>query len=784
MQIRGTQFVIALLCVTLTCSTFVGCHQAPAITKLAYISDTTKPLQYYKDVATEIAYPTDHCERDPAAFFDQEPRYIFDPGNDKIWNLSLREALRTALENGAIIKDDGSFGSPANPVLANPNGARTAYDIGIQESGILFGNRGVEAALGDFDAQWQTTMTWARSEQIQNSANLGLGQGDVLQQDQASFSTQVQKTFANSGIFTVQHDMNYSYSDVTRQFPSAFDGFARMTYRQPLLAGSGPEFTRIAGPIGSNLTGVSGVAQGVVISRINTDIAISDIEGAIATMIRDVENRYWDLQLAYLTMDAERVGAAKALEYWQRLVDRLDAGPEEVASAKATYQESIARVQNSIADINDNEARLRRLMGLKPRDGRVIRPTDKPTSAVFTPDWTVSVAEAMSRRPELRSQKWNIKSLELQLKAAKGLARPRLDAVAQYQWNAFGDQLFGGGDAPGSGFINDSAYESLLNRTTANWNLGFQLAFPIGFRTALTQVRNYEFRVRKARAMLAAQENEIAFEVGDACRQVERWQTIIATNREGLAQYELALEKAQEALTKLGDNGASANTFSRLLTAHINAREARIRYFTSLNAYNKALTDLNFRKGSTLAENNVHMSESLWCPSAYDDALRRAWARTYAKETSLKSSFPLEITDPAPQVVPLAQTPPPRELPNLLTSEPKPKDEDENTEAEEPPTEDDPELNFELPKTGDEEPEAFGETVLRTGLNMPMRRVQQQPAATPRQPQQPALQMLMPRASGSQKAGSLPAHRVTPRQQAVQPPLERRPRRTGASKAS
>ena len=128
---------------------------------------------------------------------------------------------------------------------------------------------------------------------------------------------------------------------------------------------------------------------------------------------------------------------------------------------------------------------------------------------MFLPDWQNTVAEALARRPEIRSQRWNVRSLELQLKAAKNLVRPRLDFVSQYQVNGFGDRLFGDGDAPGGGFINDSFYESFANNLTSSWSLGFQLAFPLGLRTAQTQVRNYEFRVRKARAVLAAQEMEV-----------------------------------------------------------------------------------------------------------------------------------------------------------------------------------------------------------------------------------------------------------------------------------
>lgn len=637
------------LCGLLICQSLVGCIHGPDVAKIAYLG--SKPLTHYEDVATEITYPTESGPHHAKPDLSRPPRMIYDINEDTVWDLTLNEVIVTALQNAATIRDDGSFGSPANPLLANPNGARSAYDIAILESGILFGNRGVEAALADFDAQLTTTMTWGRSELIQNAPFLNLAGGSVLTEESAQFSTQLRKQLANSGIFTVQHDMNYSGNNVSsRLFPSAYTGLVRAEYRQPLLAGSGTEFTRIAGPIGTNLQGVSGVAQGVLISRINTDIAIADLDSALGSMLRDVQNRYWDLHLAYLVYDAERVAAGDALQYYNDIKNRIDVGEEQIAQAVTTYYESVTRVENSLADINENETRLRRLMGLPPRDDKIIRPVDNPSEADFAPDWRVSVAEALSMRPEVRSQKWNIKSLELQLKAARNLVRPRFDFVAQYQVNAFGDQLFGDGDATGArSFVNDSAYESLSSNETSTWNIGFQLAAPLGLRTAHTQVRNYEFRLRKARALLATQEMEIGHELNSAFQLLDRWHRSTITNRERVEWARRNLELAVQAL----EQDKNPNTQSRLVQAHINLRESQIAYHRSVIEYNKAMTELHFRKGTLLAESNVHLSEGLWCPSAYTEALKRAWARSYAWDADHKHTEPAEFVARKGRAIPV-----------------------------------------------------------------------------------------------------------------------------------
>ena len=56
-------------------------------------------------------------------------------------------------------------------------------------------------------------------------------------------------------------------------------------YRQPLRAGAGTDFTRIAGPIGANInSALANVDRGVVIARINSDIVIADFEMNVRNM--------------------------------------------------------------------------------------------------------------------------------------------------------------------------------------------------------------------------------------------------------------------------------------------------------------------------------------------------------------------------------------------------------------------------------------------------------------------------------------------------------------------
>ena len=130
-------------------------------------------------------------------------------------------------------------------------------------------------------------------------------------------------------------------------------------------------------------------------------------------------------------------------------------------------------MKGSLGDVLSAEYRLRRLIGLPLNDGTFLTPVDQPSEAKLVPDWESSLLESLANRSELRRQKWEIRSLELQLTAAKNLVQPRLDFVSQYRVNGFGDNLLGEEDDDGltdAGYA--SAYESLTQGNNTSWNLG------------------------------------------------------------------------------------------------------------------------------------------------------------------------------------------------------------------------------------------------------------------------------------------------------------------------
>ena len=646
-----------------------------------------RELTEYLDHSTARLYPQLEGAPEDIQNMPERPRTIKERLDTRqVWDISLAECIQLALANNKIIRRNDRSTSQGNSsrVLTSPDGSTSIWDPAIQETGVLFGGRGSESALSAFDAQLSSRFNLGKSEIVQNNlfGGGGLAAGNTLVSDTSSMATSLSKQFGTGGSLQLSHSIDYTQNNIpTALFPSSYAGNIRADIRQPLWSGAGVEYTRIAGPVGQNIQGLSGVNQGVLIARLNNDITIADFESNVTDMLFDVEKLYWDLYLAYRRYSSAIKAREAGLKTWQDVWVKFEVGAEGgdgflEAQARDAYYARIAQEEQSLAQLDTLEGSLRRLLGLQITDGRVLRPKDEPVVAKFTPDWYSDLAMALTRRIELRRQKWNIKSLELQMKAAKSLTNPRLDFVSSYQVNGFGDRLMSDHRADGvtaEGFHN--FYDTLLRGNQTGYTYGFEFSMPLGFRAAHAQVRNIELRIARARQVLKAQEHDITFELAQAYQDlVANWSTAQTYFNRRLAAEEQARFVEQQRL-----QGKKEATLRDLLEAQAHVAEADTAYYQSIIEYTKTIAYVNYRKGALLEMNNVYLAENQWDPAAYNDALRRAWARSYALKNPLEKwmitspeAFTSE-TDPNPPgyalpdgVVPPTALPDPGQEPQPL----------------------------------------------------------------------------------------------------------------------
>jgi outer membrane protein TolC len=548
-----------------------------------------------------------------------EPHRVLRAGNEEYWDAPLADILQFALANVAVIRDRGQFLSPSNPLLAAPETVPSGFDPALQEFGGPFGGRGVEAALADFDASFAAAMLWGRDERIQNNRFLsgGLAPGDTLGQQSAAFNARLDQPLPTGGLISVGHFWDYSLNNMMfRLYPSVYVGTLRTEFRQPLWAGAGYDFTEIAGPVWRLPQGAQ-VNQGVSIARLNTKVSVLEFEARVLALLRNVEEAWWDLALAYRAYASEAAARDMAEELWRQVQGRAAAGLEgtgaaDEAQARENYLERCTLADEALATLYQREAQLRRLVGLPVNDGALIRPADELEVDAAAIDWHQLLAEALTSRVELRRQQSLIQGLCAQLRAAGKLAQPRLDFVSGYQLNGFGDDLIGDfGEPP---FPN--AYETLFDNRQTGWNLGFEFSMPLGFRASRATVRNLEIRLAKARAVLSAQELEISHELAHAIQQRDRW---LAALRGGQLRLDAARQRvaAHEA-----DYRAGRASVDLLLRAAVSQTQAELAVHRALAEYRKTLAEINFRAGRLLAQHNITLAEGVWQPNAYAAALK------------------------------------------------------------------------------------------------------------------------------------------------------------------
>lgn len=588
------------------------------------------PAGTYEAVASQIEYPAEssctQASTDESVAAPQ-PWTIDTQGTPQYWDLPLEEVIRLTLENSRVLRDLGGA------VVRAPASTRTAMDPAAVETDP---RTGIEAALSEFDAQFLTSTYWEKNDRALNNEFFG-GGTRLLFQDDAVFQAAITKKAVTGTQFTIRHNVDYDANNAPGNlFYSAWDANVETEIRHPLLQGGGVEFNRIAGP-----QTTPGVYNGVLIARINSDVALADFEIAVRDLVSNVENAYWDLYYGYRVLDARVKARDAALDTWRKIyalyeVDRRGGEAEKEAQARSQYFTFQQDVQNALSGEpylqtrNWNglpsgafqttsgvllaERRLRQLMGLSPTDGKLIRPTDEPVAAKIAYDWNQVTTDATTRRAELRRQKFEIRRRELELIASKNNLLPRLDAVGRYRWRGFGDTLFPDKNPPLPRF--DNAYEDLTSGDFQEWQLGFELNVPIGFREAHVAERNAELLLARERAILRDQQHEVMHELADAVSETDRAYAVMQTSYNRLAANRDQLGAVQAAYEN------DKVPLDLYLDAQRRLADAEIDYHLNRVRYSLATKNVHFVDGTLLGYDGVHLAEGPWPCEAYEDAAK------------------------------------------------------------------------------------------------------------------------------------------------------------------
>lgn len=628
--------------------------------------------EHYQNLAKNIEIPAEQAPTDDLLAATAAPISVMQPDSGEYLDLTLEETIHLALANSKLLRDLGGT------LLRTPEVSKTKLDPSAVETDPRYG---IEGALSAYDATFKTTVNYENNDRALNNVFFG-GGTRLFQQNLGTSQTELSKTAASGTVLSVSNFTQYDRNNAPGNlFPSAWTTWYDIQAKQPLLQGNGVAFNRAAGA-----NAQPGVINGVVIARINSDVALAEFEVGVRNFVSDVENTYWDLYFAYRDLAAKLRARDATLQTWRRIHALNEQGKsggeaQKEAQAREQYFRFEEEAQNALnGKVIDGtrtnngstggtfrgmggvyvvERRLRLMIGLPISDGRLIRPSDEPLKAKFDFNWESCLIEALSRRVELRRQKWQIKKREVELEANKNFLLPRLDVSGRYRWRGFGHDLFPGG--PPTEFNN--AVGNLMSGKFQEWQVGAELSFPIGFRKAYAAVRNSEMRLARERALLHETERSVVYDLSNSFSEVERAFTLVETNlnrRIAAAEQVAAIEATFETETDTA-------ILYQLLEGQRRLAEAETAYFRSLVEYQLAVKNVELEKGTLLDYNQVFLNEGSWPEKAYDDAEKMEDLRGPAHEYDApifparnvsQGLFPQLVTPQGPSIQDPAAPPP------------------------------------------------------------------------------------------------------------------------------
>ena len=453
----------------------------------------------------------------------------------------------------------------------------------------------------------------------------------MFQQDQLQWQTEVAKKAANGTQIFFRSVNQWTENNnplITDPTPGlqAIDSFYRASFeaeiRQPLLRGRGTFINRMP----------------IVISRISTDQEIANLEATLQNMVTNIEIRYWDLYCAYRSLDAAKTGRDAALETWRIVKDQYDEGAEvniqQLAQASEQFHFFEAQVIDAYNTVLDTEGKLRFLFGWAATDGRFLRPIDEPVMAPIEFDWCTSLCEALSFRPELRQERWEVKKRELALAYSKNGLLPELNVTFLYRYLGLGNRFGTAGDNNGFPDPDSGALNELFGGDFQELRFGGTFGMPIGFRRELANVRNAQLKLAREIARIEDMELDVTKELSEAMRALAANQLIMLSSFNRWKDTTVE----EEHFERLQDAGVE--TLDVALDAQRRRSQAQVAFYTAMCEYNKVIALVHRRKGTILAYSGVQFSEGAWTGKAYLDAQENARRRGASEQIDYGWSRP------------------------------------------------------------------------------------------------------------------------------------------------
>lgn len=344
----------------------------------------------------------------------------------------------------------------------------------------------------------------------------------------------------------------------------------------------------------------------IVVSQNGERQAGHDFEQSVLDVLRDVHNAYWDLVFAIRNHEVAVQSLDLARDLLRNNQVQVEVGtmaPIDVLQAEAEVaarEEALIIAEDQIRQGEDGlKALIRDPDAVGFWDGE-IRPADAPTVEDYEVEPEEAIRLALSRRPELRSQRVALDTGEYDVRYFRNQTLPQVNLVGLFQLNGIGgtelvrEGFFGQAVETIPGGYTD-ALSQLGGFDYRDWQLGLSFSYPIGPNQAHANHAQAQTDLNRQRDAIRQQEVQIAQEVRTAVRQVQ-------TNRRRIEASRVARELEEERLEaeqKKFEVGMTTSYF--IVQSQRDLALARANELQAIIDYNKAIVAVERAQG-TLAE--------------------------------------------------------------------------------------------------------------------------------------------------------------------------------------
>lgn len=366
-------------------------------------------------------------------------------------------------------------------------------------------NTNIEAAEGEFDTIVQGAVGYGSSRRSTLGPRPSNGPDNRV--DDIAVSRNLDYSVGVGGRLPTGTDYSLNFSggrSSTNSSEPFFSNDLNLNITQNLLRGAGSDVNLIS----------------VWTAQNNFVISLYQLQNTLVNLVTDVQKAYWDVYLAYETLEIRRKAFQVAREQRERTEEFVRVGrsaPLDALAAQAEEASRISDIINSIANLKQRQLILLRLINPENMNTgwrSLIMPVEEPKlpSEKLVPEERVRLARYY--RPDLRQAQIDLANGELEVyRTANGLL-PQLDFVISAGLSGVGDS-------------NGDSLNRLVDTDYRNYQVGLQFSYPLQNRRAKAAHRRASFQKVMAEEAISNYCQIIDVDVRTAILEIERTSRLI-----------------------------------------------------------------------------------------------------------------------------------------------------------------------------------------------------------------------------------------------------------------